>query len=166
MGLFWPLDNPSHVARLVGLVSAVAGCCALADRETRYTMLRLLYTTLKSMDETAAMEIEAAVGQGVSPRDEIADSSLLKHEDHTIGANNARDTRSYASESTAFSRAASSPPSPVSSPTPSLQERHAGRVYLSHDENVRTRPSSALDSTPDSVSQLGEALSRWKSTQK
>ncbi|KAJ2049639.1 hypothetical protein H4S04_003097 [Coemansia sp. S16] len=129
-------------------------------------MLRLLYTTLKSMDETAAMEIEAAVGQGVSPRDEIADSSLLKHEDHTIGANNARDTRSYASESTAFSRAASSPPSPVSSPTPSLQERHAGRVYLSHDENVRTRPSSALDSTPDSVSQLGEALSRWKSTQK
>ncbi|KAJ2752222.1 hypothetical protein H4R27_003223 [Coemansia aciculifera] len=169
MGLFWPLDNPSHVARLVGLVSAVAGCCALADRETRYSILRLLYTTLKSMDETAAMEIEAAVAQGVSLRDEITDSQhLLKHEDHTIGANNARDTRSYASESTAFSRAASSPPSPVSSPTPSLQERQqsAGRAYLSHDDNVRTRPSSALDSTPDSVSQLGEALSRWKSTQK
>ncbi|KAJ2695112.1 hypothetical protein H4218_005334 [Coemansia sp. IMI 209128] len=163
MGLFWPLDNPSHVARLVGLVSAVAGCCALADRETRYTMLRLLYTTLKSMDETSALEIEAAVrGESL---DEIADRPQRLKKRHADDANNARDTRSYASDSTAFSRAAS-PPSPVSSPTPSLQERQqsAGRAYMSQD--AHTRPSSALDSTPDSVRQLGEALSRWKSAQR
>ncbi|KAJ2743127.1 hypothetical protein GGI20_003978 [Coemansia sp. BCRC 34301] len=173
MGLFWPLDNTSHVARLAGLVGAVAGCCALADRETRYSILRLLYTTLKAMDETAALDIEAKASSAQSATSgEIRDD--LKHEDkgsseHTIGNNNARDTRSYASDSTAFSRAAS-PPSPVASPTPSQQERlqrSAGGAYMSHnDSNVRTRPSSALDSTPDSVSQLGEALSRWKSAQK
>ncbi|KAJ2908730.1 hypothetical protein GGI21_002593, partial [Coemansia aciculifera] len=114
---------------------------------------------------------------------EIRDGSTQEHEDNKGGGggggkyNNARDTRSYASDSTAFSRAASPLPSPVSSPTPSQHERllvqqqqqqGAGSpVYLSHDDsNVRTRPSSALDSTPDSVSQLGEALSRWKSTQR
>ncbi|KAJ2838016.1 hypothetical protein FBU31_001020, partial [Coemansia sp. 'formosensis'] len=158
MGLFWPLDNPSHVARLVGLVSAVAGCCALADRDTRYTLLHVLYTTLKTMDETAARDIEAAI-------DEITDSQQPpKHEsDHTMGTNNARDTRSYASDSTAFSRAPS-PPSPVASPTLQEREQSAGGPAFITPED--TRPSSALDSTPESVSQLGEALSRWKSAQR
>ncbi|KAJ2472712.1 hypothetical protein GGI02_001383 [Coemansia sp. RSA 2322] len=173
MGILWPLDSFSHVARLAGLVGAVAGCCALVDRETRRSILRTLCTTLKAMDEAAALEMEASevAAIGSSVLDEIsAIHARPKHEAmddssaHTIGANNARDTRSLASDSTAFSRAAS-PSSPLLQQQ--LPQAPADRAFASHDDsNVRTRPSSALDGSPDSVSQLGEALSRLKSAQR
>ncbi|KAJ1645936.1 hypothetical protein J3B02_002396 [Coemansia erecta] len=136
MGVFWPVDSFSHAARLTALVGIAAGCCALADRDTRYAILRYLYNQLKSLDEAAARDIET--------KDSAKQKSLLYPP---------RDTRSYASDSTAFSRA--------SSPVPSA-DRTQNELY---EKDLVTQPSSAMCNTPEAVDQLGEALKRWKNTQ-
>ncbi|KAJ1963938.1 hypothetical protein GGI12_001736 [Dipsacomyces acuminosporus] len=137
MGVFWPLDQASHVARLLGLVGFVAGVCAVSDRDTRYALLKCIYSQLRQLDESAALEIEQ----------EAQNEITRKIGMHSSDINNARDTRSFASESTAFSRAAS----------PQLhQQTH---VYLLPSD-ASTPLSSALCNTPEAVSQLGEALTK------
>ncbi|KAJ1888950.1 hypothetical protein LPJ66_008300 [Kickxella alabastrina] len=134
MGIFWPLDNFSQATRLAALVGIAAGCCALADRDTRYVMLRYLYNQLKSLDEASAFDIESAT------KDKPPSIHL-------------RDTRSYASDSTAISRA--------SSPATA----RGGRMQNDYDSTPISPPSSALCNTPEDLAQLGEALNRWKITQ-
>ncbi|KAJ1816705.1 hypothetical protein LPJ56_004234 [Coemansia sp. RSA 2599] len=136
MGVFWPVDSFSHAARLAALVGVAAGCCALVDRDTRYAILRCLYNQLKSLDEAAARDIETKGGE--------KQKSLLYPP---------RDARSYASDSTAFSRA--------SSPVPST-DRPQTELF---ESDLVTQPSSAMCNTPEAVDQLGEALKRWKNTQ-
>ncbi|KAJ2308440.1 hypothetical protein H4R23_003686, partial [Coemansia sp. Cherry 401B] len=141
MGVFWPLDCPSHVIRLVGLVGVVAGCCAILDRDTRYAMLRQLYAQLKRLDEEAAAQIEADEANA-SARDKRRLEGLISHGDNA----NARDTRSFASDSTAFSRAGS-------------PQHHALDTPASHaDSEETTQPSQC--NTLEGATQLGEALSR------
>ncbi|KAJ2852403.1 hypothetical protein IWW36_000290 [Coemansia brasiliensis] len=140
MGIFWPLDCPTHIIRLAGLVGVVAGCCALVDRDTRYTILRHLYIQLKKLDEEAASHIEAT---DTSLQDKRRLDGLVQ-QPGAISSNNARDTRSFASDSTAFSRAGS-------------PQRHV--LEGLHGEPI-TQPSSAQCNTPEAVTQLGEALSR------
>ncbi|KAJ1721278.1 hypothetical protein LPJ53_004174 [Coemansia erecta] len=154
MGVFWPLDNPSHGIRLAALVGVAVGCCALADRDTRLAILRYLYNQIKSLDEASALEIESAQKED---KRQLPPPQYLP-----------RDARSFASESTAFSRAAS----PVLSVSANEQhnqeetqrepEQPSDSVY---EESSVSQPSSALCNTPEAVTQLGEALKRWKNTQ-
>ncbi|KAJ2163017.1 hypothetical protein GGF46_000203 [Coemansia sp. RSA 552] len=146
MGVFWPVDSPSQLIRLVGLVGVVAGCCAVVDRDTRYRILRQLYAQLRRLDEAAAAEIEATA------KATAAEKKQRAHLESLIQSSlSARDTHSFASDSTAFSRAVS-------------PQNHVGGAYVpGHLEGtleLTTEPSSALCSSPESVSQLSEALSR------
>ncbi|KAJ2800055.1 hypothetical protein H4R20_004202 [Coemansia guatemalensis] len=161
MGMFWPLVHPSQVIRLIGLVGIVAGCCAIADRDTRYHILHTLYRQLKKLDPSAAAEIEEADldNPALAADKKRAQNleSLIRHAANTaVGGSrnsNARDTRSYASDSTAFSRAGS----PPQSHTPIAEEPaalHGG------DGDPTLQRSSDLCDTPEAVSKLGEVLSR------
>ncbi|KAI9502516.1 hypothetical protein BX070DRAFT_226292 [Coemansia spiralis] len=93
MGIFWPPTNFPHIVRLLGLLGLVAGCCAIADPETRYSLMRYLYSQLKRLDERAAQDIESKL-----------DKNYLNQLIRQSAPNNAKDTRSFASDSTAFSR--------------------------------------------------------------
>ncbi|KAJ2080244.1 hypothetical protein H4R24_003219 [Coemansia sp. RSA 988] len=158
MGMFWPLVHPSQVVRLIGLVGIVAGCCAFADRDTRYYILRTLYTQLRKIDPLAADEIEKEVADNPTL---VADKkraqnleNLIRHATNTIegGSNsNAKDTRSYASDSTAFSRAG----------TPPQNHTPIAESIVIHGDNGETtlQRSSDLCDTPEAVSRLGEVLS-------
>ncbi|KAJ2782527.1 hypothetical protein H4R18_002220 [Coemansia javaensis] len=139
MGVFWPLDGPAQALRLAALVGAVAGCCAVADRETRYRMLRALYRQLRRLDEAAAAALEAAEDTE-SNADKMDLGGTMRRP-----RKNPRDTRSFASDSTAFSRAESP------------QQQHSHHHHLEH---APARTDGQLVSTPEAVTQLGEALSR------
>ncbi|KAJ1729918.1 hypothetical protein LPJ61_003291 [Coemansia biformis] len=152
MGVFWPPDSPLQIARLAGLVGIVVGCCAIADRDTRYRLLRGLYGQLRRLDAEAAAEIEAGSADGPSHADKP--DTHLEGIGHRRGSNarhNARDTRSFASDSTAFSRAGS-PQLHMPPRAPNSADRLGSEPH--------TQPPSALCNTPEAVSQLGEALSR------
>ncbi|KAJ1942032.1 hypothetical protein EC988_006601, partial [Linderina pennispora] len=142
MGIFWPPKSPTNVLRLAGLVCAVAGACAIFDRESRYSLLKYLYTQLKKLDEDSAWQIE--------------NDTTARHLSALAASDNARDTRSYASDSTAFSRA-STPPAEAASLASDTALRH---VFL--PEDARTQPSSAQCNTPEGFSQLDAALDRLK----
>ncbi|PIA13877.1 hypothetical protein COEREDRAFT_89208 [Coemansia reversa NRRL 1564] len=159
MGMFWPLDHLSQVVRLVGLVGIVVGCCAIADRDTRYQILRTVYAQLKKIDPLAAAEIEGAdLDKPTLATDNKRAKkleSLIHHAtDIVVGGSNsnAKDTRSYASDSTAFSRVGT--PTQNHSPTiePAVLERDYGDTTLQR--------SSDVCDTPEAVSKLGEVLSR------
>ncbi|KAJ2764112.1 hypothetical protein IWQ57_005300, partial [Coemansia nantahalensis] len=163
MGLLWPPDSPAHVARLVGLVGVVAGCCAIADRDMRYRLLRGLYGQLRRLDPDAAAAIEArrddAPSNADKPGARVEDSAHRPAD--TNARHNARDTRSYASDSTAFSRAASPQQQQQQHvpPRPPPAADHPGLA------DAPSRPSSAQCDTPEAVTQLGEALRRLQQQQ-
>ncbi|KAJ2708325.1 hypothetical protein H4R19_004806 [Coemansia spiralis] len=160
MGMFWPPDRPAHVVRLVGLVGIVAACCAIADRNTRYRLLRGLYGQLRRLDPEAAAEIEARSCDAPSTADKAVEGSTHGHE-FSNAPPNARDTRSYASDSTAFSRAASPQPQEQHVPTPGPPAAEPpGRADADANADAESRPSSALCNTPEAVSLLGDALRR------
>ncbi|KAJ2534064.1 hypothetical protein IWW43_002522 [Coemansia sp. RSA 1935] len=137
--------------RLAGLLGVVVGWCALFDQDTRYAVLRKLYTYLRQLDEEAAAQIEENDVSGISARDKKRLERLIRHAGVGNNTTNARDTRSFASDSTVFSRVGSPQHHAPESPTYSVS--HA-------DSDEITQPSSAQCNTPEAVTQLGEALSR------
>ncbi|KAJ1905420.1 hypothetical protein LPJ81_001935 [Coemansia sp. IMI 209127] len=105
MGVFWPPTDVPHFVQLVGFIGVVAGFCVIVDQETRYALMRFLYTQLKRLDEAAARDIEQDM---LDKQQLIGQSADRKGTKDALGfVTNARDTRSFASDSTAFSRAAS-----------------------------------------------------------
>ncbi|KAJ2617705.1 hypothetical protein H4S08_000213 [Coemansia sp. RSA 1365] len=149
MGMFWPLVNPTQVLRLVGLVGIVVGCCAIADRDTRYQILRKLYGQLRKIDPSAAAEIEGEdLDKLTVTTDKKRAGNFENHHTTVVGGN--KDTGSYASDSTAFSRVVT----PTQNHSPTIETVGLERDYATHQE------SSDVCDTPEAVSKLGEVLSR------
>ncbi|KAJ2541152.1 hypothetical protein EV175_006169 [Coemansia sp. RSA 1933] len=150
MGVFWPLTDIPHIARLVGLVGVVAGFCVVADRETRYALMRHLYTQLKRLDEAAAHDIEQTYDAPIADKKQQGDLVIVQSDDHVrpgngkakevLGFANARDTRSFASDSTAFSRAASPHGTRTVSTTSDLDtvNHQLGEALISRLQNLDT----------------------------
>ncbi|KAJ2866309.1 hypothetical protein GGI22_001308 [Coemansia erecta] len=108
MGVFWPPTDVPHFVQLVGFIGVVAGFCVIVDQETRYALMRFLYTQLKRLDEAAARDIEQDMLASPVKQQLIGQSADRKGTKDALGfTTNARDTRSFASDSTVFSRAAS-----------------------------------------------------------